>query len=86
MEWTDSDLLAIENAGTAGDDRPRKRRHRPPARARWDRRHLVTMTTKLRRREAQELRLFCEAANTTPYALMRKLLREWSEAQRQYWS
>ena len=48
----------------------------------WDRRNLRTAATKLRVDEWMELRVVCAAEGVTPYALIRRLLREWLAQQR----
>ena len=45
--------------------------------AKWDGENMATVSTKMRRREYLELRAMCVARGTTPYALLRQLIRKW---------
>jgi len=45
--------------------------------ARWDAAHLKTVGTKLDAAEWLELRARCLAESVTPYALVKRLVREW---------
>lgn len=45
--------------------------------AKWDGENMATVSTKLRRREYLELRAECVARGTTPYALLRRMIRTW---------
>ena len=45
--------------------------------AKWDGENMATVSTKMRRREYLELRAMCVARGTTPYALLRQLIRSW---------
>lgn len=50
----------------------------PPKRQRkWDKKHLRTVSTKVTRREYEELKALCNARCTTVYAVMQELLRAW---------
>lgn len=44
--------------------------------AKWDRRNLRTVSTHLTVKEARELKEFCQRRGISPYALVRRLLRE----------
>jgi|GEM_PF-3132614 len=44
------------------------------AQAKWDRRHMVTVSTHLTRRQWQTLRKVCERNHVTVYALVRDFL------------
>ena len=48
--------------------------------SRWDRRHLVTVSTHLTDREHDLLRAACRADNTTPYAIVRDFLYAYIDA------
>ena len=84
MEWNERDLIAIEDA--ASTESGSRGRHRPPARSRWDHKHMTTMTTKVRRRDAREIRAYCQINGTTVYHLLHKYLMDWLRQQRQLWS
>ena len=43
--------------------------------AKWDRRHIRTVSTKLRKNEYNELLDICALRNVKPYTLLRRLLR-----------
>ena len=43
--------------------------------AKWDRRHIRTVSTKLRKNEYNELLDICALWNVKPYTLLRRLLR-----------
>ena len=45
--------------------------------ARWDYEHISTVSTKMLRGEYMQLRAMCLAQGTTPYALLRLLIRTW---------
>ena len=45
--------------------------------ARWDAAHMATVATKMKVSEYMVLRALCAAAGTTPYALIKVLLRRW---------
>ena len=45
--------------------------------ARWDYEHINTVSTKMLRGEYMQLRAMCLAQGTTPYALLRLLIRTW---------
>lgn len=45
--------------------------------ARWDYEHINTVSTKMLRGEYMQLRAMCLAQETTPYALLRLLIRTW---------
>ena len=45
--------------------------------ARWDYEHINTVSTKMLRGEYMQLRSMCLAQGTTPYALLRLLIRTW---------
>lgn len=47
---------------------------------------MVTLTTKIRRRDADELKAYCRLNNVTPYSLLRRYVMIWLEQQRQLWS
>ena len=44
--------------------------------ARWDYEHINTVSTKMLRGEDMQLRAMCLAQGTTPYALLRLLIRK----------
>ena len=44
---------------------------------RWDYEHINTVSTKMLRGEYMQLRAMCLAQGTTPYALLRLLIRTW---------
>lgn len=50
-----------------GSDRSRQER--------WDRKHMRTVGTKLRRRDYERLRAICEAEGFTVYALLQELVK-----------
>lgn len=43
----------------------------------WDSRNLRTISTHLRKDEAEELRRICAAQHMTPYAMLREYLRDY---------
>ena len=47
---------------------------------RWDVENLCTASTKLREEEYAALRRACDAAHTTVYAQVKRLLRQWMSA------
>jgi len=86
MEWTDRELRTIEEEAGTTEEQTRRKHHRPPARARWDRKNLVTLTTKVRRRDAEELRAYCRISSITPYRLLQRSIKEWLKQQRRLWN
>ena len=48
----------------------------------WDRRNLRTVSTHLRREDAEDLKLMCYHYGTTPYALVRDFLLSYLDAGR----
>ena len=48
--------------------------------SKWDRRHLVTVSTHLNDRDYDLLRAACRADCTTPYKLVRDFLQDYIEA------
>ena len=45
--------------------------------AKWDGENMATVSTKMLRGEYMQLRAMCLAQGTTPYALLRLLIRTW---------
>lgn len=43
---------------------------------RWDRKHMRTVGTKLRRRDYERLQAICEAEGFTVYALLQEFIKE----------
>lgn len=48
--------------------------------SRWDRRHLVTVSTHLTARQHEILTAACRAEGTTPYRIVRDFLQEYVDA------
>lgn len=48
--------------------------------ARWDAGNMRTVSTKMNAAEWTEFRARCLAENITPYALARRLIREWMQS------
>lgn len=48
---------------------------------RWQRRHMATISTKLRRNTAERFRCCCDRLNVKPYTIMRNLILKWTAEQ-----
>lgn len=66
VEQENMDRFIVE--ALSGNDRSRQDR--------WDRKHMRTVGTKLRRRDYERLREICEAEGFTVYALLQEFIKE----------
>lgn len=60
--------------GTLEELEKERERRKAERRRSWDRRELISIGTKLRPRQAEEFADWCEAENTTPYAMTKELI------------